>query len=113
MKFTKDYTKEIFSFQWTAQLYHQKIHWDLGRTCYRVTVSEAIKAIVKKIKQTKAQYSLDSLAAKAKALSSGTVCKYEFLTGEEVLLEKNLLEKAGTIKGFEYLLLGIELKKQT
>lgn len=47
------------------------------------------------------------------ALSSENIGRYEFLTGEEVLLEKNLLEKAGTIKGFEYLLLGIELKKQT
>ena len=61
----------------------------------------------------KARYSLDSLAAKASALSLGTVGKYEFLTGEEALLEKNLLEKAATIKRFEYLLLGIELKKQT
>ena len=28
------------------------------------------------------------------ALSSGSVCKYEFLTGEEGLPEKGLLEKA-------------------
>ena len=40
--------------------------------------------------------------------SSGNVGIYEFLTGEDVLLEK-----AATIKKFEYSHLGSELKKQT
>ena len=35
------------------------------------------------------------------------------MTGEEVVPEKGLLEKATTIKRFEYSLLGSELKKQT
>ena len=47
------------------------------------------------------------------ALSSGSVCKYEFLTGEEGLPEKGLLEKAAVIKGAENLPIGNELKKQT
>ena len=47
------------------------------------------------------------------SLSLGSVGKYEFLTGQEVLLEKRLLEKAATIKRFEYSPLGSELKKQT
>ena len=34
------------------------------------------------------------------ALSSGNVSKYEFLTGKEVLPEKDLLEKAATKKRF-------------
>ena len=46
-------------------------------------------------------------------MSWGNVCKYEFLTGEDVLSEKGLLEKAATIKRFEYSPLGKELKKQT
>ena len=46
-------------------------------------------------------------------LSSGDVGKYEFLTSKDVLLEKYLLEKAVTIKRFEYSPLGSELKKQT
>ena len=46
-------------------------------------------------------------------MSSGNVCKYKFLTGEDVLLERDLLEKAATIKRSEYLPLGSELKKQT
>ena len=42
---------------------------------------------------------------------SGSVDKYEFLTGEDVLPEKELLEKASTINFFEYLLLFIFSKK--
>ena len=45
------------------------------------------------------------------ALSSGNVGKYEFLTSEYVLPEKGLLEKAATIKRFEYSPLCSELKK--
>ena len=47
------------------------------------------------------------------ALSSANVAKYEFLTGEDVLQEKGLLEKAATIKRFEYSPFESELKKQT
>ena len=36
-----------------------------------------------------------------------------FLSDEGVLLKKHMLEKAATIKRFEYLSLGSELKKQT
>ena len=46
-------------------------------------------------------------------LSSGSVSKYEFLTGKDVLPEKDLLAKAATLKRFEYSPLGKELKKQT
>ena len=51
--------------------------------------------------------------AKILALSSGNVCEYDFLTSEFVLPEKKLLEKAATIKRFDYSPLGSELKKQT
>ena len=47
------------------------------------------------------------------ALSLGNVSKYEFLTGKDVLPEKDLLGKAATLKRFEYSPLGSELKKQT
>ena len=46
-------------------------------------------------------------------MSSGNVSKCKFLTGRYVLLEKNLLEKAATIKRFGYSPLGKELKAQT
>ena len=71
-----------------------------------------IKRIDNKVKQNKAKYDLDRQTAKIFALSSGTVRKYEFLTDKGVLLEKDLLEKAATMKKFEYSPLGKELKAQ-
>ena len=47
------------------------------------------------------------------ALSLGNLSNQEFLTGKDVLLEKDLLEKAVTKKRFEYSQLGKELKAQT
>ena len=44
---------------------------------------------------------------------SRIVGKYELLTGKDVLPEKDLLEKAGTIKRFNYLPLDSEIKTQT
>ena len=41
-------------------------------------------------------------------LLSGNVSKYEFLTGKDILPEKDLLEKASVLKRFEYSLLGSE-----
>ena len=55
--------------------------------------------------------STNKQTAKVSALSSVDISKYEFLTGKYVLPEKDLLEKAATLKRFEYLLLGSELKK--
>ena len=65
------------------------------------------------MEQHKAQYYLDIQTAKSSALSSGNISKYEFLTSQNALYEKDLLEKAAAIKGFEYLPLAKELKKQT
>ena len=78
-----------------------------------MSISENIKAIYDKIKQNKAHWDLDRQTAKIFALSSGNVSKYEFLTGKDVLPEKDLLEKAVTMKRFKYLHLGKELKAQT
>ena len=63
-----------------------------------MTFSEKIKTINNIIDQNRAQYDWDRQTAKILALSSGNVGKYEFLTGEDVLPEKQLLEKAATIK---------------
>ena len=76
-------------------------------------ISEKIKIIDKKIEQNKAQYNLDRQPAKISALSSGNVSKYEFLTNKDVLPEKDFLEKAATMKKFEYLSSGKELKAKT
>ena len=79
----------------------------------KISISEKIKTIDKKIKQNKAQYDLDRQTAKISALSSGNVSKCEFLTGNDALPEKDLLEKATALKRFEYFALGKELKAQT
>ena len=67
-----------------------------------MTVGKKIKTIDKKIKQNRTQYNLDRQTAKTSTLSSENVSKYEFLTVEDVLPEKGLLEKAATIKKIEY-----------
>ena len=68
-----------------------------------MSISEKIKTIDNKIDQNKAQYDLARQTAKIFALSSGQVRKYEFLTAKEVLLVKDLLDKAAVLKRFEYL----------
>ena len=73
---------------------------------------EKIKTIKNKIEQNKAEYNLDRKIAKIFALSSGNIGKYEFLTGEDVLPENDLLEKATTTKRFECSPLGSELKNK-
>ena len=52
-----------------------------------------MKTVDNKIEQNKAQYNLDRQTAKISALSSGNLCKYEFLTGEDVLREKSCWKK--------------------
>ena len=55
------------------QLCYQIIHYDLGRTYYKMSISEKIKTIDNKIEQNKAQYNSDRQTAKVSALSSGNV----------------------------------------
>ena len=58
-----------------------------------MTVIDKIKTIDNKIEENKAQYDLDRQAANISALSLGSVNRYEFLTGKDVLREKDMLEK--------------------
>ena len=76
-----------------------------------MSISEKTKAMNKKIKQNKVQYDLNRQATNISALSSRNVSKYESLNAEDVLLEKDLLEKAAALKRFEYSRLAKELKK--
>ena len=78
-----------------------------------MSISEKIKTINNKIEKSKAQYNLDRETAKISALLSGNVNKYQFLTGKDILPEKDLLERATALKKFEYSPLSKELKKQT
>ena len=63
---------------------------------------------MRKPKQSIIKLSNTKQTAKISALSSRNVSKYEFLTSENILLEKELLENASTIKTFNYSQLGSE-----
>ena len=77
-----------------------------------MSINKKIKKIDNKVEQNKAQHNLDKQTAKISALSSGNISKYEFLTGKDVLPEKDLLEGAVSLKRFEYSPLSKKLKKQ-
>ena len=63
------------------------------------------------IRDEKLQYDINREAAKILALSSGKIGKYEYLTGEEILLsnEQQIIEQAK----FTYSPLGKVFEKQT
>ena len=78
-----------------------------------MSINEKSKTIDKKIKQNKAQYGLDKQSPKqSSTLSLINVSGYEFLTGKDFVPEKDLLEKAATMKRFEYSSLGKKLNAQ-
>ena len=59
-----------------------------------MTVTDQIKILNRKIKQNEVQYNLDRKAAEISALSSKTLDKYEYLTGEDLGLKPSIVEKA-------------------
>ena len=65
-----------------------------------MSISEEIKAIINKIQQNKVQFNLDRQTARISGLSSGNVCKYEFLTGKDILSGKYLQKKAAALEIF-------------
>ena len=63
-----------------------------------MTVTDQIKILNTKIKQNEAQYDLEREAVIISALSSNNLDKYEYLTGEDVLLNKQNLNILHWIK---------------
>ena len=63
-----------------------------------MTVTDKIKVLNRKTKQSESQYDLDRKAAEISALSSKNLDKYEYLTGEDLGLKPSTVEKAK----FEY-----------
>ena len=59
-----------------------------------MTLTEQVKILDDKIKTNKAQYDLDREAAKASALSSGELEKYEYLNGEDLEYKPHVIQKA-------------------
>ena len=60
---------------------------DLFDTLQKMTATDQIKILKRKIKQNEAQYDLDREAAKISALPSKNLDKYEYLTGEDLGLK--------------------------
>ena len=67
--------------------------------------------IYDQIRDEKLQYDINREAAKISALSSGKIGKYEYLTGEEILLsnQEQIIEQ----DKFTYYLLGKAFEKRT
>ena len=63
-----------------------------------MTVNYQVKILDRKIKQNEAQYDLDRKAAKISAFSSDNLVKYQYLTGEDLILKLSTVEQAK----FEY-----------
>ena len=57
-----------------------------------MTVPDQLKILDRKIKQSEAQYDLDTKAAKISAYSSNDLDKYEYLTSEDLDLKPSILE---------------------
>ena len=57
-------------------------------------VADQIKILDRKIRANQAQYDLDRKAAKISALSPRNMDKYECLTGEDLKIKPELIEKA-------------------
>ena len=64
----------------------------------KMTITDQIKILDKKIMQNEAQYDLDRKAAKISALSSNNLDKYEYLIGEDLGLKPSTIEQTK----FEY-----------
>ena len=73
-----------------------------------MTITDQIKILNRKIKQNEAQCDLDRKAAKISALSSNNLEKYEYLTGEDLVLKPSTVEQTK----FEYSSLGKIFNKE-
>ena len=55
-----------------------------------MTIADQIKILSNKIMQNEAQYNLDRKAAKISAFPSNNLDKYNYLTGEDLVLKPRL-----------------------
>ena len=76
-------------------------------TLIKMKLTDELKILDDKIKANQAQYDLSKEAATISVLSSKTLDKYEYLTGEDLGYKPSALEKAK----FEYSPLGMTLHK--
>ena len=74
----------------------------------KLTVTDQIKILNRKIKQNESRYDLDIKAAKISALSSNNLDKCEYVTGEDLSLKSSTVEQVK----FEYSPLGKIFNKE-
>ena len=60
----------------------------------KMTITDQIKVLDRKIMQNGTQYDLERKAAKISALSSNNLDKYEYLIGEDLGLKPSTIEQA-------------------
>ena len=70
----------------------------MGFLLIKITVTDQIKILDRKIMQNETQFDWDRKAAKISGLSSNDLDKFEYLTGEDVRLKPSTVEQAR----FEY-----------
>ena len=63
----------------------------------KMTVTDQLKSLDRKIMENEAQYDLDRKGAKISALSSNNLDKYEYLTGEDLGLKPSTVEEANKL----------------
>ena len=63
----------------------------------KMTVTDQLKSLDRKIVENEAQYDLDRKGAKISALSSNNLDKYEYLTGEDLGLKPSTVEEANKL----------------
>ena len=68
----------------------------------KVTITDQIKILDRKVMQNEAQYDLERKAAKISALPSNNLDRYQYLTGENLGLKPSIIEQTK----FEYSPLG-------
>ena len=68
----------------------------------KVTITDQIKILDRKVMQNEAQYDLERKAAKISALPSNNLDRYQYLTGENLGVKPSIIEQTK----FEYSPLG-------
>ena len=100
VKIYRNCTKEPYNFVTidTAQPVDKKFKKNFNDPLQKMTINEQIKILDDKIRSNQAQYDLDRQNAKISALSSGELDKYEYLSGEDLGYNPDVVQKAK----FEY-----------
>ena len=109
LKIYREFTKEPYNFLTIDTMLpaSDPLRFRKNLILIKMTVTDQIKILDRKILQTEAQHDLNREAAKISALSSNNLDKCEYLTGEDFGLKPSTVEQAK----FEYSPLGKNFNK--